>query len=100
FIGTIDHFVLSQELATAGTLHDIIRSEIGIPEAAVKRCARQISSALDFMQTRGLVHRDLKPDNVLLMDEDFNQIKLSDFGLTQPAGYHLSAMSHCPVHVS
>ncbi|XP_069582934.1 serine/threonine-protein kinase SBK1-like [Ranitomeya imitator] len=100
FIGTIDHFVLSQELATAGTLHDVIRSEIGIPEAAVKRCARQISSALDFMHSRGLVHRDLKPDNVLLMDEDCNQIKLSDFGLTQPAGYYVSSMSHIVPYMS
>ncbi|XP_077137906.1 serine/threonine-protein kinase SBK1-like [Ranitomeya variabilis] len=100
FIGTNDHYVLSQELATAGTLHHIIRSEIGIPEAAVKRCARQISSALDFMHSRGLVHRDLKPDNVLLMDEDCNQIKLSDFGLTQPAGYYVSSMSHIVPYMS
>ncbi|CAJ0967417.1 unnamed protein product, partial [Ranitomeya imitator] len=66
---------------------------IGIPEAAVKRCARQISSALDFMHSRGLVPRDLKPDNT-------NQIKLSDFGLTQPAGYYVSSMSHIVPYMS
>ncbi|XP_073442707.1 serine/threonine-protein kinase SBK1-like [Dendrobates tinctorius] len=94
FIRTINHYVLSQELAAAGTLHDIIQSEVGIPEATVKRCARQISSALDYMHTRGLVHRDLKSDNVLLMDEDCYQVKLSDFGLTQPTGYFVLSMSH------
>ncbi|XP_073442732.1 serine/threonine-protein kinase SBK1-like [Dendrobates tinctorius] len=100
FIRTIDHYVLSQELAAAGTLHDIIQSEVGIPEATVKRCARQISSALDYMHTRGLVPRDLKPDNVLLMDEDCYQVKLSDFGLTQPTGYYVSSMSHTIPYMS
>ena len=40
--------------------------------------AAQIVSALEFMSERNVVHRDLKPDNILI-DEEYS-IKLTDFG--------------------
>ena len=42
---------------------------------------RQIVSAVNYMHKRGLVHRDLKLENILIQDfGGLNEIKLIDFG--------------------
>ncbi|KAG8545866.1 hypothetical protein GDO81_020182 [Engystomops pustulosus] len=76
-------FVFVQEVAAAGNLHSIITPKVGMQEDLVKRCVPQIASALEFMHHSGMVHRDLKPDNILLMDAECHRIKLADFGFTR-----------------
>ncbi|XP_075444868.1 serine/threonine-protein kinase SBK1-like [Ascaphus truei] len=83
---TCEHFVFAQELSPVGDLLSLIQAPVGIPEAAAKRCAVQISSALEFMESKGLVHRDIKPDNILVFDKECHCIKVSDFGLTHLQG--------------
>ena len=41
-------------------------------------------SALKHMHSYGLIHRDIKPDNILLHPRDHRQIRLIDFGLACP----------------
>ncbi|XP_073472107.1 serine/threonine-protein kinase SBK1-like [Aquarana catesbeiana] len=83
FFSTIDYFVFAQELAPVGDLYSMIFPNVGIPEDAAKRCAVQISSALEFISERGFVHMDLKPENVLVFDQDCHCVKITDFGLTK-----------------
>ncbi|XP_068089351.1 serine/threonine-protein kinase SBK1-like [Hyperolius riggenbachi] len=92
YMDSPDHFGFSQEWAPAGSLHSLIQPGVGIPEDVAKRCAQQISEALAYMHSKGLVHRDLKPDNILLMDELCSHVKLSDFGLAQLAGTPVAPM--------
>jgi serine/threonine protein kinase len=55
-----------------------------LPEELAKQYAAQLVSALEYLQSLKVMHRDLAPSNILI-DGDFN-IKLADFGLAKKWG--------------
>eukprot|EP00555_Chaetoceros_dichaeta_P005807 CAMPEP_0198262872 /NCGR_PEP_ID=MMETSP1447-20131203/11320_1 /TAXON_ID=420782 /ORGANISM="Chaetoceros dichaeta, Strain CCMP1751" /LENGTH=669 /DNA_ID=CAMNT_0043951285 /DNA_START=133 /DNA_END=2142 /DNA_ORIENTATION=+ len=67
----------------------------GYAEAQAARIAWQLLSALTHMHRRGIVHRDVKPENIFLVsdseEEDNLTVKLSDFGLARV----LHTQGHC-----
>ena len=66
------------------TLEDYVWHMGGrLPEEEVRECMRQFLDAIGFAHTRGVIHRDLKPTNILLHPSG---MKISDFGLVKMAG--------------
>jgi eukaryotic-like serine/threonine-protein kinase len=74
-----DHAHIAMEYLSGGDLRQRIQS--GIVERDAMRYARQIASALSEVHKLGILHRDLKPGNVMLREDD--SIALIDFGLAK-----------------
>ena len=79
-------YVFAQECAPAGDLFEAIAPQVGVPERQARLLAAQLASAIDFMHSKRLVHRDVKPENVMLFGEGLSRVKLADFGMTKCAG--------------
>ena len=54
-----------------------------MPEYMCMHVARQMLQAIDYVHQRGITHRDLKPDNILMENDCPYVFKLSDFGLSK-----------------
>jgi carbon catabolite-derepressing protein kinase len=72
---------LVMELAPGGDLLSRLAALPRLPERAVRRVFAQVVAALAYCHARGVAHRDVKPQNVLL-DGAGSLVKVSDFGLS------------------
>ncbi|KAI9676561.1 MAG: hypothetical protein M1817_000720 [Caeruleum heppii] len=78
-----DQMYIIMEFVPGGDLGTIISDKGPLPEATVKRMAYQVLQALEYLHQCKITHRDIKPDNILIVTEDPIEVKLSDFGLSK-----------------
>uniref|UniRef100_A0A1A9W5I0 Protein kinase domain-containing protein n=1 Tax=Glossina brevipalpis TaxID=37001 RepID=A0A1A9W5I0_9MUSC len=90
---TKDYYVFAMEHAPYGDLASNVGPN-GLHENACKLITEQLSSALGFIHSKNLVHRDLKLENVLVFTPDFSRVKLCDFGATTRKGLLVHKVKH------
>src|SRR6266513_3918673 len=75
---------LVMEYLDGRTLKEVIKSEGPMPLARVVEIIRQVAGALDAAHKQGVVHRDLKSDNIMLSQTNGNDwAKVLDFGIAK-----------------
>ncbi len=84
-------FVMS--IVEGESLGDRVRTKGAMPVNDVRKMLREVADALGFAHERGVVHRDIKPDNILI-DAHSGRAMVTDFGIaraTTDGGSRLTA---------
>eukprot|EP01065_Artemidia_motanka_P002421 TRINITY_DN11158_c0_g1_i1.p2 TRINITY_DN11158_c0_g1~~TRINITY_DN11158_c0_g1_i1.p2 ORF type:complete len:466 (+),score=179.51 TRINITY_DN11158_c0_g1_i1:58-1455(+) len=101
-----DSLIVVMELVTGGELFKRLTQLKHYSEKSVCEIMHNLLSALDYIHQQGVVHRDLKPDNMLLIDDqvgtvETGSIKVADFGFaTRFRGQDLTQACGTPYYIA
>jgi serine/threonine-protein kinase len=73
---------ISMEYIDGVTLKDLIQNKGALPAGVGLRIAKQMCEGLDAAHREGVIHRDIKPQNVLILPETA-ELKITDFGIAR-----------------
>lgn len=82
-IGPDDQPYVIMDYLRGRSLEVLIGQEGPISVERFMRIAVQVCGALDHAHRKGVIHRDLKPGNIVLMDDESDFVKVVDFGLAK-----------------
>ncbi|CAH2354744.1 serine/threonine-protein kinase Rad53p [[Candida] railenensis] len=83
FYEDMDNYYLVMEFVPGGDLMDFVAANGAIGEDACQVITKQILDGIAYVHKMGISHRDLKPDNILIMQDDPILVKITDFGLAK-----------------
>ena len=89
FEGNLQYIVM--EYIDGITLKDFIRTQKAIPYTIAIKITMQILSALQHAHERGIIHRDIKPQNIMILSD--GTIKVMDFGIARISKFETVTMT-------
>ncbi|HVA27618.1 MAG TPA: protein kinase, partial [Candidatus Baltobacteraceae bacterium] len=86
-----DTYYIVMELVDGPSLAEVIAADGKLPEPVAIDYAAQICNGLAYAHRAGLLHRDVKPANILVTKDDV--VKLSDFGIARAVSQHTMTLT-------
>jgi serine/threonine protein kinase len=80
------HYIVMEYLK-GSSFAQLLKSRTEFPLPFLLKLMVQICIGLDFAHQRGVIHRDIKPDNIILLEDD--TVKVTDFGIARIEGSEL-----------
>jgi serine/threonine-protein kinase len=74
-------YFIVMEYVDGQSLSQLIRSGGPLPATQAAEIAARVAAALDFAHRHGVVHRDVKPGNIMI--SSVGEVKVADFGIAQ-----------------
>jgi fused-like protein len=97
---TKTEFCLVMEHAQ-GELFEILEEDHSLPEDVIRSIAKQLVSALYYLHSNRIIHRDMKPQNILISQDGI--VKLCDFGFARAMSSNtvvLTSIKGTPLYMS
>jgi len=77
-------FYIAMEFIQGTTLHELLAEHHILPTEEIIQYSRQICKGLDYAHSHGIVHRDVKPANIMITAN--GTVKIMDFGIAKAGG--------------
>ena len=76
-------YYMVMEYIPGGTLRSYLNTQQRLPIEEALRITAQLADALSYAHQQGMIHRDIKPGNVMFADETYQHVVLTDFGIAR-----------------
>jgi serine/threonine protein kinase len=76
-----DSLFLAMQLCKGETIDQVVRQRGALPVREALEITRKVADSLDYAHARGLMHRDIKPNNIMI--DEAGSVKIMDFGLAR-----------------
>ena len=93
---TNNQLLIKMEYIKYGTLTNWMKSHPNITEEKASLIISKVLSAVEYLHSMQICHRDIKPDNIMISKEsDLSSIKIIDFGLSAQQFNYLTKNEYC-----